>query len=265
MAANIPLALDFIRNHASRAEQARLAYILSGECPAGEALDEILAGQRPDGGWAPYWAPDYSGLDATCYRLAQAEQGGVPTADASFARAAEFLTARQAADGSWEEDASLAASAPPWARPGDAAARLYLTANCGFWLAVLAPEQPGVARAARLLAAQQDLDGRLPTFLHAHWLAAGLWQRLGQHDLVDRGCRYLVSRIPDMPASSLAWMITTLGLGGLPAGDARLKQAADRLAELQRPDGRWASEDGPERDVHASLEALRALRLAGKF
>lgn len=262
---NTQRAFDFIRQHGSPADDARLAYILTGECPTSLLRDALLAGQRPDGGWAPFWSPNASGLDAICYRLAQAEQGGLPTDDPAFGLAAAFLAERQQPDGGWEEDADLAADAPPWTRPGDLAAGLYLTANCGFWLAVLAPGGPGAQRAGDLLAARLDDAGRLPTFLHAHWLASGLWQRLGRPDLAERTCRYLTGRVPDMPASSLAWLITALSLGGLPAGDTRVQQAAERLAGLQQPDGRWASEDGAERDVHASLEALRALRLAGRF
>jgi hypothetical protein len=31
------------------------------------------------------------------------------------------------------------------------------------------------------------------------------------------------------------------------------------LAAQQRPDGSWASEDGPDRDTYVTVEALRAL------
>jgi tagatose 1,6-diphosphate aldolase len=37
------------------------------------------------------------------------------------------------------------------------------------------------------------------------------------------------------------------------------------LEQRQSPDGRWASEDGTEWDVHSTLEALWALRLCGRI
>ena len=40
---------------------------------------------------------------------------------------------------------------------------------------------------------------------------------------------------------------------------------APALVPAQSPDGRWPSEDGPERDAHSTLEALRALRLCGRW
>ncbi len=58
-------------------------------------------------------------------------------------------------------------------------------------------------------------------------------------------------------------MLIALRSAGVPAGHAPLQRAASLLAEGQAPDGRWPSEDGAARDVHATLEALRALRLCG--
>jgi hypothetical protein len=51
----------------------------------------------------------------------------------------------------------------------------------------------------------------------------------------------------------------------VPATDSLMLKATDRLARLQAEDGRWESEDGPARDGHVTLEALRALRLCGKW
>jgi hypothetical protein len=227
---------------------------------------QLLAGQRPDGGWAPFWASDYSSLDATCYRLAQAETAGLPLPQ----EALEFLHSRQKPDGSWEEDESVHDLAPPWATPGDLTARLYLTANCGWWL-INGMEhgaqgyEDQAARAGAYLEGHLAEDGSLPSFLQTHWLAAALWIRLeeGQPELPEQAKRtldYLATQLDDeTPAGALGWMLTTLAPLGVPPEHPAIVKAVAVLSEKQRPDGGWTSEDGPERDAWVTTQALRAL------
>lgn len=256
-------AIAFVQAHGSPVEQARLQRVLDGHPAAPDVVAALLDGQRSDGGWPPFWAPDYSSLDATCYRLAQAEALGVPRGRPAIQRAVGCLAQRQAADGWWEEEAAVVSHAPPWAKPGDLAARLYLTANCGLWLAALKRRAGGAAHAAAYLQRRLDADGRLPGFLHTHWLAAGLWQRLGWAEPRDRVLTYLCSRVNELPPGSLAWLLTTLLSAGVDPQRPVVVKATARLERHQEVDGRWQSEDSPARDVHATLEALRALRLAG--
>ncbi|HEY7339244.1 MAG TPA: prenyltransferase/squalene oxidase repeat-containing protein [Ktedonobacterales bacterium] len=258
-------AVAFVRAHGSASEQSRLRILLEGARPTAEEEAVILADQRADGGWAPFWATDYSSVDATCFRLAQAEQGGIPAGHDAILRAVWFLRDRQRDDGSWEETASTADVAPPWAMPGDLAAQLYLTANSSYWLAKLLPHDDATAsRGAEVLRAHLDESGRMPTFLHAHWLAAGAWYRLGQHELAERVLTTLSDCLDaKTPASSLSWLITTLRTVDVPADHPAIMKALSLLEAGQRVDGSWASEDGPAADAHATLEALRALRLCG--
>ncbi|MBN2382564.1 hypothetical protein JXQ70_06760 [bacterium] len=60
---NLERASAFIRSKGNEVEQARLKYFLSDERPAQEVVAKFCAGQRPDGGWSPFWAKDYSSLD----------------------------------------------------------------------------------------------------------------------------------------------------------------------------------------------------------
>lgn len=71
--ADLDLVIAFVTRHGDAIEWARLRHLLSGERPSTEVVGALLAGQRHDGGWSPFWAPGYSGLDAICFRLAQAD------------------------------------------------------------------------------------------------------------------------------------------------------------------------------------------------
>ncbi|MCL6559454.1 MAG: terpene cyclase/mutase family protein [Firmicutes bacterium] len=256
--------VEFVRRNGSEVEQARLQFLLKGERPSQDVVAKLFAGQRPDGGWPPSWASDYTSLDATCFRLAQAEQLGITASDATAAHAVRFLAQRQSADGSWEEDERVAAVAPSWAKPGDLSARLYLTANCGLWLALWGNAGNRASMAASYLQTHLDKDGRLPSFLHAHWLAGGLWHRLDWREPADRVFEYLSRRINDLAVSNLSWLITTLCAAGLTTDHHLVDKAAGQLEHGQESDGRWLSEDGPSHDVHSTLEALRALWLCGR-
>ena len=79
MPADYERAIAFILAHGSGVERYMLNKLADEneyEAPSVTELEQqLLEGQRPDGGWSPFWASDYSSLDATCYRLAQAETG----------------------------------------------------------------------------------------------------------------------------------------------------------------------------------------------
>jgi hypothetical protein len=263
---NPSTAALFVEQRGDPVQRARLRYVYSGQQPTAEALRLMLAGQRADGGWQAPWAPNYSSIDATCYRLAQAEQLGLGAGEPALMSALHFLVHRQQADGAWEEAPDLSSVAPAWAVPGSREARLYLTANSGYWLARLSPASMGslresAGRAARYLVTYLAGRDRLPSFLQADWLAAGLWQFLGRADLANRAYTFLESRVPEMPASNLAWLIVALRGAGVATSHALLAAAGARLAELQAADGHWPGEDGPNGDVNVTLDALYALKL----
>jgi hypothetical protein len=87
-----------------------------------------------------------------------------------------------------------------------------------------------------------------------------LWIRLGRADLAARALDCLATRMrDDVPSSSLAWMLTTLAGLGVSRDHPLITQATRLLLAQQRADGSWASEDGPDRDPYATVEALRGL------
>ena len=182
--------------------------------------------------------------------------------ETAIRHALQFLRTDQNTDGSWEEDDDLVEIAPFWVKPGDLSTRLYLTANCGFWLGVLAPGGEAVIGAATCLQAHLKENGRLLSFLQAQWLACGLWHRLGLNAPSAKILAYYQTRYSDLEAGNLAWMMNTLIIAGLPSGTPLVRNSADRLVGLQAADGHWSGEDASQ-DVHTTLVALRALLFMG--
>lgn len=261
---NFEKAIEFIRKNGDEVEQARLDYLLTLQRPAEQIVGKLFAGQRADGGWPPFWAEKYSSLDATCFRLARAEQLGITSADIHVSKAIKFLAKRQAPEGSWEEESAVGEAAPPWVKPGELSARLYLTSNCGFWLALLGKNRDGASKAAGYLRANLDEVGHLPSFPHTDWLAGALWHKVGWQEPRDKAFVYLGQRLNHLAPSNFAWLITSLCAAGVSPDHPLVTQAVLRLEQNQSSNGSWQGEDGARQDVHATLEALRALSLCGR-
>lgn len=255
----IQSAIQFVRNHGNKVEQARLNVLLQADGLDQEAVEELKETQRDDGSWSPFWEPNASSLDATCYRLAQSEQLGITAAD-FIDQAVSFIIGRQHQDGSFEEASELASVAPPWAMPGDHSAKMYLTANAGYWIRYYRSSAPCVSQIQKFLVSQMNDEGYLPTFLHANWLAAGLLYSLGDHEQAESIMNYLLAKLPELEASNLAWLINSLCVMGVSPEHRLIWSAKNRLERLQKEDGHWASEDGEWQDVHTTLESIRAIQ-----
>lgn len=254
-------SIQFIRKSGSIFDIATLDCLVEFRKPCPAAYQEILGGQRNDGGWSPFWAKDHSALDATCYRLTQLHAAGIPPDHTSVQQALTYISHRQLPDGSWQEDRLLGDLLPPWLLPGDLAATLYLAANCGYCLTLFASHASNARRASDLVLKHLDDAGKLPSYLHTHWLSAGLWMMVGKDDAAQSTINYLESHLDEMDASQLAWMVTALGAAGLDIESGLMAGGIDCLKKLRQPDGRWVSADGPSQDPSTTLEALRAIWL----
>jgi hypothetical protein len=96
--------------------------------------------------------------------------------------------------------------------------------------------------------------------LHTHWLTVGLWIRAGQDDFAYRTLDYLADRLDtDVAASSLAWMLVTLGGLGIDPDHPLGQKATTLLIARQRADSSWPNEDSPDRDPATTVEALHGL------
>jgi len=262
---NLGLAIQYSLDNGNHIEQARLNYLLHGQSPSPAIVAEFSSTQNQDGSWSPFWATGYSSLDATCFHLAQAHQLGISMNEPVLSRALTFLTSNQDPDGSWEEDQSVVDIVPPWAKPGDLSAKLYITANCGYWLVVSQTHLETACKTGFYLKEHLEENGQLPSFAQTHWLSAGIWHALGMAGQIEKVMRYLMNRLDDFSANNLTWMITALRVVKIPADQPLILEALSRLESLQQVDGYWQSDDGPEYDVHTTLEALFALKLCERI
>jgi hypothetical protein len=267
-------AIGFIVAHGDPVDRARLSWLRTGTLPPSQILADAEIGSAPHGGWPAVWGGAVASVDATCFRLAELDDLGALGRPAAR-RALDWLASRQGPNGTWEEDESLARDAPSWAKPGDAEAELFLTANAGFWLTVAGldasaagplDDQVGTAYArsvwasAQAIAGQLKPDGTWPSFLAAGWLSAAVLYR---QELFYESARIqgvLGDRLPRMSPADVAWMASVLRRVGVNPDDWLLVAARRRLAETQRSDGGWPGEDGDTFDVHTTLAAIRATR-----
>ncbi|MET7820920.1 prenyltransferase/squalene oxidase repeat-containing protein [Micromonospora zamorensis] len=273
---DLEAAIGFVVAHGDAVERARLSWLRNGTAVPPELLETAEIGQSPDGGWPATWGGAMASIDATCFRLAELDDLGALGRPAAR-RALDWLASRQQADGSWDEDASLADSAPEWARPGDPEAGFLQTANAGFWLTVAGLDARAsgpldhrvggayagvVQAAAHSLAARLRPDGSWPSYLAAGWLSAAVLHRQEMFQESARIQVVLAERMPKMSPGDVAWLASTLRRAGIDPQDWIMVRALRRLTETQRSDGGWESDDGHQFDVHATLSAIRAARPA---
>ncbi|GLY00762.1 MULTISPECIES: prenyltransferase/squalene oxidase repeat-containing protein [Actinoplanes] len=265
---DIDAAIGYVVAHGDPIERARLSYLRTGQPAPDDVVDRIASGQMPEGGWPASAEGAVPSIDATCFRLSELDDlGGLrgPVVD----RALAWLTGAQRGDGTWQEHEALAGEAPPWAMPGDPEATLYLTSVAGFWLTsaaveadprqTRAPYGEALTRAAGWVVSQVRPDGTWPSFLAAGWHAAGLLHQQQFFYESARVQQVLGDRLPDMSPADVASMAAALRRVNL-GDDWLLQSARKRLAETQRSDGAWDSNEGPLFDVNMTLTALRACR-----
>jgi hypothetical protein len=259
------MQFTYIEKHGSAIEKARLAYLLTGTPASKNIVNELFSGQCEDGGWPAKWSHGQSSLDATCFRLAQAEQLGLSMVEKPIGLAIRYLVRRQSLDGSWEEADTLSSWAPAYLKPGTLEPRLYLAANCGFWVAYYSGRDNSVPRAMGFLMRYLEENGCLPSTPQANWMSAGLWLRMRRYEVAEKVIAACQDKMDDLPASSLAWMGVTLIIGRIRQKNPLIKKAAASLLALRKPGDYWDSEDGTAWNCHTTIEAIRILKFTKKL
>lgn len=210
-------------------------------------------------------------IAATCFRLAQLDDLGALGGPAGRS-ALDWLVSVQRHDGTWQETDALADQIPPWLQPGDPEATMYLTANVAYWLCVADLEARAASpygvdgtvfteplgRAAGYLQANINPDGTWPSYLVAGWLSAAVLFRQNMYYESARVQVVLSERMQGMTPADAAGCASALARVGISDTDWTMVAAQKRLAETQRTDGGWPSDDGEAFDVHVTLQAIGA-------
>lgn len=264
-----PIDLDrarrFVEQNGTSLEKMRLRAILDGENPDPSTLQPLMNLQNKDGGFPSRPRPgSVSSVDNTLTSIWQLDELGMfpsPSTD----RALEFLISVQQEDGGWDENPALPGfDLAPWVIPGDRATRLYLSSYTAYWLG-LGPHVNSTtfARAMDYLTAHQEEDGHMPGFQHNTWLATGAFLLGGSayQAQAQRSVGFLANRpFSEWEDSQLAWAVDTLSRAGLPSDQPWISAALDQFGQRQSADGSWASEDGPEFCVSATLQVIKLFR-----
>jgi hypothetical protein len=256
---DLDAAIGFVVAKGDPVDRARLFFLRTGNAPGEDFLQGCEAGQTLGGGWPAFYSGRVPSIDATCFRLAQLDDlGGLARRPARSAL--HWLASRQRPEGTWQEDETLAADAPPWARPGDPEATLYLTANAGFWLAVSGDYPDNTGRAAEVIRDSLNEDGTWPSFLATGWLGAAVLYKQEMFYESARVEAVLTERMQDMSPGDVAWLGASLRRVGVSDDDGAVIAARRRLGQTQRSDGGWSSDDGEAFDVNVALQAIRACK-----
>jgi squalene cyclase len=262
---NIVKSIGFIGEKGSTLEKARFNCILHGIHPQKDVIQGFIMFQNTDGGF-PFGMikGNLSTINETTVALWWMEELDLltsPTANQVFT----YLLATQQEDGGWDEDSKLAQyDLPPWIQVGDLKTRLYLSAYVTYWLAVGGYQSlPAFRKAIHFLIRHQDQSGKIYGYLHSTWIATGVFLMAGGHyaKVAALGIQALEDRpLIKWDDSHIAWALDCLSRGGLPKNHPFIDGCLNELFSRQKADGSWASEDGDDFAVGATIQVLKVLK-----
>jgi hypothetical protein len=129
----------------------------------------------------------------------------------------------------------------------------------------LVTESEAVRKATRFLLENRDDEGKFVGFLHSTWISVGVFGQLEGVDseVVKKALKVIERNMDRMEdgASDFVWCLECFYVAGIGKDDLVVKKCIDRVIELQRQDGAWASADGEKHVVSTTINALRILKM----
>ena len=257
--------VEFVQRMGSEEEVERLECILEGRKPKTRFVVEFRRLQNTDGGFPLNMEKDKpSTLMDSVFVLICLEDFNSLQIDI-VEKIVDFFFAKQNKDGSWNENENiLPYNPPPWMNPRDIRTKILFTAYTGFWLAKLDySEDNRIKKACDFLINYRRENGGFEGFKHNTWIAATLFAMVyGKRCNITRDGLKFLAEIPDgqwIP-SQIAWLLWCLSSASFIKNNKFVKYFLNLLSKSQNPDGSFASEDGREFSVSATLEAIKVLK-----
>jgi len=258
-------AVEFVRRIGSEEEVERLECILEGRKPKTRFIEELRRLQNIDGGFPLDMEKGKpSTLMDSAVVLLHLEDFNSLQIDIAE-KIVDFFFASQNEDGSWNESENiLPYNPPPWMNPKDIRVKVLSTAYTGFWLAKLGYSKDNrTKKACDFLINYRKESGAFEGFKHNTWIAASLFAMVyGKRCRVTREGLEFLAKIPEDQwiASQIAWLLWCLSSASFTKSNKFVIHFLNLLSKSQNPDGSFASEDGKEFSVSATLEAIEVLK-----
>jgi len=255
----------FVQKMGSQEEAERLECILEGRKPKTRFVEELKKLQNSDGGFPLSMEKNKPStlMDSTVILVRLEEFNSLQIDIAK--KIVAFFFAMQDKDGSWNENENiLPYNPPPWTNPRNIHVKILSTAYTGLWLAKLGYSKDNrIRRACDFLMNYRKEDGSFEGFRHNTWIAASLFAMVyGKRSRVTiEGLKFLAEISEDQwVPSQIAWLLWCLSSANFKKNNKFVKHFLSLLSKSQSSDGSFASEDGREFSVSATLEALKVLK-----
>ena len=262
-------AIDFVCKNGNILEKARLDAILGRKKPVKSILRMIANLQNKDGGF-PYNMKKGKPSTISDTTVALIWLNDLKMLDSDIGKKAiKHLISLQKENGSWDENPEISSYNPPvWMIPGDKKTIVYDTTYSAFWLGISGHrESLSFKKAYNFLIEYQNESGKFEGFLHSSWIGTSViamnegWESkrvkmsLEFLDHIDRS---------SWVASQISWMLWCFVIADGPKDNSFVRKMLQELIKRQRKNGDFASEDGDEFAVNATVEVVKVMILYEK-
>jgi hypothetical protein len=264
---DVQKAIRFVEENGTELEKYRLNYLVGKERDDEVPLRYLRGLQNDDGGF-PYSHEKgkLSSVNSTSVNLSLMIELGLTESNVCR-KTVEYFMDVQSENGSWDENHAISQYNPPfWDMPGDLKTKMWLTASVlNFLIQLGYRESEAVRKAKQFLLKNRDEEGKFVGFLHSTWISVGVFGQLEGKDseIVKKALEVIernIDRLED-GAGDLVWCLECFYAARIGKDAPIVKRCIDRVIELQRQDGAWASGDGEKYSVSTTINALRILKM----